>query len=328
MNILLISSGFGGIYDYFERSIKEAIEQQGYSCCLFTIYKGTEALKGTIEENKPDIMLTLTGFVLQEEMQQVLREHAIPQVVWFTEDPFYMDQTLPLSQRYDHIFTIEQNALSRYTEAGHPHVTYLPLATNPSIFFEREIDRQKRFDINMVGFPYPERLALIAYFLEHCPYSIVVVGKKWAELLTDWSEDPRLTIIDHWITPTEAAALYNESKISLNPHRPYDLKENKNRMRVINKSLNNRTWDIAACGAFQLTSNMEEVSRFFEKDKEIVTYNSMKECVQFVEKYCHEEDERRTIAAHAKQKVLQAHTFSHRMSDMLESIASLKSHIN
>ena len=312
MNILLISSGFGGIYDYFDHSIKKAFETYQHKCSLFNVYKGIHGLIKCVEETKPDLVLTLAGFLLPKEMNDYLSQHHIKQAVWFTEDPFYMDQTLKLYDRYDYIFTIDRNAYHKYLDKGHPSVHLLPLATNTNVFFE-DSTKDFEFDINIVGYPYPERLDLVMDLLEKTPYSVLVVGKKWVELLGDRLEHPQLTVIDHWITSREAARYYNTTKICLNSHRPYDLKENQNAIGLMNHSINNRTFDIAACGAFQLISNMEDLPRYFTKNKDIVAFDSKNECLQLIEYYIKEAHQRQEIAQKAKQKVLNGHTFSHRI---------------
>lgn len=62
-----------------------------------------------------------------------------------------------------------------------------------------------------------------------------------------------LSLMTHWLSPEQMANIYQTSAIVLNPHRPAQFAYNQNKANVQNMSLNNRAFDIAASGGFQLT---------------------------------------------------------------------------
>lgn len=54
--------------------------------------------------------------------------------------------------------------------------------------------------------------------------------------------------------------------------------QNKNKNRVKSNTINNRTFDIAACQGFQIIEEKSDLSSFFNKD-EIISYNSFNDCL-------------------------------------------------
>jgi spore maturation protein CgeB len=106
----------------------------------------------------------------------------------------------------------------------------------------------------------------------------------------------------------------------LNTHRPFNLKHNQNRLGIVGKSINNRTFDVAACGSFQLIQFKEDLPNHFIENEEIVSFNNNQELAQKIDYYLKSEEERRWIADNARKRVLKDHTFEQRLENMLELI--------
>ncbi|MDN4523617.1 CgeB family protein [Fictibacillus fluitans] len=317
MKILYITSGFPGIYDYFDHWIVNACKVNNVHCKLFNLYEGLPRLKFVFQRFQPDLVLTMTGFVLSKEMTDWLGKRHVPLAVWMTEDPYYMDLTLPIIERYDFIFTIDTAAQKVYEQNGHKLVFPLPLGTEPSVFkAATEQDAVQERDICLVGFPYPDRIELIKYLLDNTDYTITVVGGRWRDDLSQHNENTKLTIID-WSTPLEVAEYYRQSKIILNTNRPHNYSENKNSIGVINQSVNNRTFDIAATCGFQLLSYKKGISDIFT-DEEIVTFESKEDLLEKIRYYMEDETKRKAMACKAQEKVLKNHTFSNRIQQLVK----------
>ncbi|MGG1368246.1 glycosyltransferase [Priestia megaterium] len=315
MRILYIPSGFSGVYHFFDDCIVRECNNEDNTCSLFNHYKGFNSLKSKVEEFKPDLVLTLTGFLLSSKMTEWLKSQNIKLAVWMTEDPYYMDASISVISRYDYVFTIDRSALEFYLETCHPNAYLLPLGTDSNIFSSKiDVDEKQMHDICLVGFPYPERINIINLLLEKTSYSIQVVGTKWKDELEQWKENKLLKIID-WSAPEIVARYYNNAKIVLNTHRPYDLGENKNSMKIINKGINNRTFDVAACGAFQLISYQSDLYRYFSEN-EMVAFKGEEDLLSKICFYINNEKKRKQIAIKAREKVLKHHTFANRIKEL------------
>lgn len=317
MKILYIPSGFFGVYPFFDQSIINEFTNQGYECKTFSHYNGITSFKKSLHTFTPDFVLTMAGLMMPEDMLTFLKKHGIKVAVWLTEDPYYIDVTSKIIFNYDYVFTVDKRALDVYHQLNHSDSYLLSLGTDTDIFKPKATNLIFK-DLCLVGFPYPERIQLIKFLLEHSSYNIRVVGNEWEQHLGKWKKNERLHVMN-WITPHKVADCYNSAKIILNTHRPHDLKENKNTRGVIGESINNRTFDIAACQAFQLISHKPELHSCFTHE-EIVSFHTLDELLHKINYYITHDKERKKIAARAKNKVLAQHLFQHRLLEMVTKI--------
>ncbi len=112
---------------------------------------------------------------------------------------------------------------------------------------------------------------------------------------------------------------YNGSKIILNIHRPSDEKYNKNRIGIIAKSINNRTFDAASCEVFQLIDSKEELVNHFEEGR-IISFEDKNDLLEKIHYYIAHDEERKQIAKNARKRVLTSHTFQHRIDHLLMKV--------
>jgi spore maturation protein CgeB len=318
MKILFITSGYKGIYDWFEGWILHELKKK-YEVKFFNFNNGLPALKMVTQTFKPELALTLVGFKLPNPMIQWLKQQKIKTAVWFTEDPYYMDRTAILANQYDYIFSIDSAAVEYYQKKGHPHAFQLSLATSTEVFKPKEVDKKFSSDICFVGFPYPERVREIQRLLQNTPYKILVVG-KWKGPLYKFRNHRNLLIHEGWVDPQGVADFYNGAKIVLNTHRPYNLQQNMNRVGIVGKSINNRTFDVAACSSFQLIECKDDLKDHFMENEEIVTFTNALELMEKIDFYIKNDEERNHIASKARDRVLKEHTFESRVNKLMSLI--------
>ena len=98
------------------------------------------------------------------------------------------------------------------------------------------------------------------------------------------------------------------TKINLNINRVH-----------IPTSFTQRHFDCKACGAFLLTDKRLMNNQIFVtegKNKEIVEFSSKKECIELIDYYLIHEDERKKIADSGMDKILNNHTYDHRIEEL------------
>lgn len=110
----------------------------------------------------------------------------------------------------------------------------------------------------------------------------------------------------------EVPLLYNASKINLNITKTQ-----------LKTTLNQRVFDVSACGGFLLTDYRRDLGEFFNIGEEVIYYKDKDELRGLVEYFLFHEDERMEIAKRARKRVLAEHTFSHRMDKMIEVMRAL-----
>jgi hypothetical protein len=121
--------------------------------------------------------------------------------------------------------------------------------------------------------------------------------------------------------PTETARHYFGSKIVINIHRSAnDDSWNSNRRRIPALSVNPRTFEIAACGAFQLTDVRNDLSTMYRPGEEIVVYHSPHDFIEKMNHYLTHERERRDIALRGLRRTLLEHTYTQRLRTLFKII--------
>lgn len=73
-------------------------------------------------------------------------------------------------------------------------------------------------------------------------------------------------------------------------------------------------------GGFLLTNYQIELGDFFENGKDLVYYDSLDDMMRKAEYYLDHEDERKTIAQNGLKKIVQYHTYEHRIDVILKTV--------
>ena len=323
MKILFISSGYKGIYSSLESWIQASLKKK-HEVTLFDYTEKALSLQQIIQLSKPDLILTLMGRRIPASQLQWLKRVGIKTAIWLTEDPYYVDISVKLIDCFDYVFTIDSATLELYQKKGHQQVYHLPLATTPSLFAPKNVDKIYYSDLCLVGYPYSDRIKYIQLLLQYTSYKIQVVG-PWRHILPLFKDYENISIHSDWVEPPIVANYYNGAKIVLNTHRPADQQHNQNKLGIIGKSINNRTFDVAACAAFQLIEFKEDLPTHFIELQEIVSFKSTEELIEKTHYYIQAENERKEIAIKGRERVLKEHTFQHRMDKMISIITNLSS---
>jgi spore maturation protein CgeB len=85
-------------------------------------------------------------------------------------------------------------------------------------------------------------------------------------------------------------------------------------------AVNQRVFDVPACGAFLLTDHQESVEGLFEVGKEVVTYKDRGEIADLVRFHLRNDAARETIAGKGRERVLAEHTYRHRIETITQRL--------
>jgi spore maturation protein CgeB len=315
MNIFYINSGYIGIYSHFDLWIKE-INSEQFEIIDIPISINQQIFKNMLQTSSPIFVLIMIGNKTPNHILKVIKETNIPLVVWFTEDPFYTDVSLEVLPYADYILSIDQSSCEFYRKLGYKNIHYFPLASNDRIF--KPLKLEKEIDLLLIGYPYPNRIKLIQSIINSTNYSILLIGKSWNKYLKIPNQKKKnIQMISNWIPPYEVNLLYNKAKIILNPHRQSTFIFNKNSKNVINRSVNNRFFDIVLSGGFQLIN--EEIDSFVDEENERLTrYADDHHCIQLIQKYINEFSHREELVKELRTKMIGKNTFSNRLNTLLK----------
>lgn len=320
MKVLYIYSGFEGIYSYLEGWIIDSLKKKNFEVITVSSSIFINDFIEIVNKNQIDFVLTLMGININKLLLQYLDEIYIPFCIWLTEDPFYLDKSLEIMNSKSIFFTIDLGSYKFYKSKGYENIFYLPLGTNPEIFKKNISDEIYGSDVLFLGYPYPSRVNLARMILKNTNYKVTLVGKGWLKQIPkNLQKSKQLLIIDKWIPPVLASYFYNGAKIVVNQHREMNFIHNKNSSQVESESINNRTFDISACGAFQLIDYKKDLYSQYQKD-EIVHYENPSDCIDKINEFIYEDDYRKSIAYKAQRKVLLNHTWEARVSSIIEIV--------
>jgi spore maturation protein CgeB len=155
---------------------------------------------------------------------------------------------------------------------------------------------------------------LVGYFYRRD--FIAQIAKKLKNRFTCFGDAYWSKFIDPSLVSTDACyytnlcGYYRSTKVNLNINRIQ-----------IKTSFTQRIFDCKASGAFILTERRKLNNKFFVtegKDKEIVEFTSMQNCLDLIEYYCEHDEERERIALAGREKVLSEHTYDRRAEQIFE----------
>ena len=277
---------------------------------------------------KPDLVLSIAQAPLTPESISNLKKLNVPIAFWFVEDFRTIKYWKDVAPFYDYFFTLQRG---KFTEEllsiGAKNPYYLPQGCLPSVHKEINLSlddlNQYSTDISFMGAGYYNRVQSFTRLLNHN-------FKIWG---TEWSLNSQVGSLvqnkNQRIDPIDIVKIYNAGKINLNLHSS-KFHEGVN---PAGDFVNPRTFEIAACGGFQLVDERSELVELMEPGTEVVTFNSIDNLCEKVDYYLNNENEARLIALNGKKRVLNEHTIQHRMHEMLvhifmDNLNSLKDRID
>lgn len=171
-------------------------------------------------------------------------------------------------------------------------------------------------DIAFIGTPYKNRLLLLDYLAKNAlreGWNLKIIGPFyqanhfWKKFIFK-HRYPELFpfIINKSISSFEAAKIYRTSKICLNIHLEK------------NHSLNPRTFEIMASGAFELIDRRDDYHGFLTPNEDLVDFSTPDEMIDKIRYFLTHDEERNAIANAGQQKVCP--TFS--MKELIHAILS------
>jgi spore maturation protein CgeB len=265
-----------------------------------------------LAQDLPDVVLCLAQAPLTQPVLDHLRRKKLLTAMWFVENGRQQGYWPQVAAGYDYWFIIQRgdfaNAL-RY--AGAKQVHYLPMAADPELHRPLVLspEEQAEFgaDVAFVGAGYRNRRLLFPRLIGQ-GWTFKVWGDEW-----NGAEDlvPVLQRGGARIDPETCVKVFNATAVNVNLHSyvgsGFDPQAD---------FVNPRTFELAACGAFQVVDQRIPLPELFAPD-ELVTVSSPDELLPTITKWLKEPQARVAIAQAARRRVLTSHTYVHRMKELL-----------
>ncbi|MFC5653488.1 glycosyltransferase [Paenibacillus solisilvae] len=269
---------------------------------------------------RPDWMLVLNGLHVfpENHLEQIdqIRAMGIQTAIWFADDPYVTEETITIAPRYDAVLTHELSTVQLYLDLGCRSVHYMPLAVHPGWFKPMRVEEKYRSDICFIGQAFWNRVEL---FDALAPYlagkRVFIAGGLWDRMKNYSMLKPFIRM--GWLPVEESIRYYNGAKIVINLHRTTEAgSDNRNTLNLPGRSINPRTYEIAACGTLQLTDQREDLPHYYRVGLELDTFKTAEELQSKMAYYLKHEDERRAMALRGLRRTLQEHTFTTRVQQL------------
>jgi len=276
-----------------------------------------------VNKQQPDLIFIVKGdFIFPSTLNKLKQVISCPIVAYAWDDPFHSGKNdytdnyrkvnfkngIPL---YNMIFVFDSFYVDEIRRHEGKDVRYLPLATNPKTFSSIVLTEQDKvaygYDVCFVGMPFPNRIDLFND-LNRYGYNVGVFGDHWTKAFMIRGQKAP-SYYKGKATGKTVNKIYMSSKIALNIHHPHSI-----------EGLNTRTFDIPACGAFEIVDYKKSLAEHFEIDKEIVAFEDVNKLKSKIDFYLKNTALRKAISENGKKRVLNEHTWVHRVSDVITAL--------
>jgi spore maturation protein CgeB len=310
-------SGFAQSYHAVEDIIKDKIRRNIVQSNLVQFLSAT--VIESIHEKPVDILICMAQAPISIEALSELRKQGVITVLWFAEDYLRFTYWKQVAPYYDFIFTIQKGeCIEAIKKAGCQNVHYLPMGCDPGIHRPLVLSQEEKnrwgSPISFVGAGYHNRCQMFASLASH-PFKIW--GTEWPTCrpFTDMVQEQ-----GRRLTPEEYVMIFNSTEINLNLHSSSE----RDGVDPYGDFINPRTFELAACGAFQLADRRTLMPEVFEEDKEIVLFSDINEMKDKIHYYLAHPEERIRIAEAGRRRALAEHTYAHRVKSMMSIIFAEK----
>ena len=265
--------------------------------------------------SEPDWALIISGMGLHPNAVYALRRIGLRVACWFTESPYNRAQERRFAALCDIAFINERSELAAYQAAVAPggRAVYLPHAYDPTVHRPDgplPIDAD-RADVLFVGTGFENRQIMC----ENVDWTALGARPGGVHLRGLW---PGVYVPNHLATVVqqgcianeETARLYRGAKVMINLHRGHPTAE----------SMNPRTLEVAACGAFQVADRRAEVADVFGDSVPLFDADDPWELAFLLRRALADPPWRTACAAEARRRVA-PHTFEARARRILETLS-------
>ncbi len=271
------------------------------------------------KEVKPDFYLEAGGWNILPETIDALKKRGIKTALWTIDAPFHFAPISKAAPYYDAVFTGGSEAYEILEKEGRSNLHWLPFGCDEKLHAPVQLTKAEKeeycFDLSFVGSGwksiYPFRRTLLESLATE-GYNIGVFGPGWEDIPESSPLFP--CIKGGQTTPEEWRKIYAGSKIVFQSHY-YDPSG-----KVPCYQVSPRVYEALVCGAFLLVDPQKDLLKLFTSGKELVTYNDEKDLKEKVAYYLEHPKEREKIAETGYQSALKQHTYTNRISEMLDKM--------
>lgn len=304
---------FHGAYEALEE-MRVTTDRLDYLHNSFLQFVG-QAVLAKVETFEPDLVVALAQAPLTQQVLKRLRRDKVATAMWFVEDFRLFTYWQAFAPLYDVFAVIQKDYFFKQLRSiGQENAVYLPLAAQPDFHHPLDLSvadkRTFGAKVSFMGAGYPNRRMAFRELLSFEP-------KIWG---TEWDGDHVLKPYVQWegarVSSEDCVKIFNATEVNLNLHSSV----RADKLVTFGDFVNPRTFEVAACGAFQLVDERALMAESFA-DGELATFTSLEDLKEKIAYYLKHPEERQAIAERGRARVLADHTYAIRMQSLLDFTA-------
>ncbi len=265
----------------------------------------------------PQLIIVLKGETIPlNVLERLSCELGVPIVTWWIDDPFGFPDAIETYSSYDHFFVFDGAYIPRLEDLGVRRLTFLPCACDIHDYRKMNLSganrRRYACDVAFAGAFYSQRGRLVTSM---AGLDVAVWGLGWQlpEAKPALQAVGRGALRGKKLEAQQAARLYNVAKICVNKHHG----------QSVYNGLNLRSFEVLACGGFQLVDRLPGMHELLAPGKEVICYESYDQARELADYYLARPEARVEIGRNGRVRVLKEHTYRHRMKKMLMAVNDL-----
>jgi spore maturation protein CgeB len=260
----------------------------------------------SIEVAEAELVLVIGGYDLDEPLVDSLRSATgVKLVNWIPDDVGAIDDALRVARGYDAIFVAGSDVAAAFERSMGKSVEVLPHGADPSVYRPLRSKDQYRANVVFAGGSTPTRETFLSELVE---FGLALWGPGWR----------RTTLRDYCRGELKSTAeyvrAYGGASVAVNLH--HGLGSNGMSFAYCNQ----RVFELASMGIPQVVDARADLPKYFELEREMVTFTTPKELKSRVQEILHTPTNADEIGAAARRRVLHEHTYMHRMRRLLEAV--------
>ena len=312
---VLFIAEFDDVYHAHSTQRRRALERLGAAVTVFDLKSRPSLLERfragdvgrrlerCLDEIQPELVVVNGNDAIDEALVDRLRGRARARWInWLPQDLRTISEAVVLARPFDHIYAIGTDIAAEMADRLGRTVDVLAFAADPSIYRPIRTRDQYRANVVFAGSATPRRERLLSELTE---FGLALWGPGWRKTsLRDYcrGEAP---------STAEYLKAYAGATVAVNVH--HVLVENDPR----EASCNQRLFELAALGAAQVVDDRGDLARYFERDREVLVYRDATELKALVRGLIEAPSEAERIGQSARARLLQDHTYMHRMRQLL-----------
>jgi len=266
-----------------------------------------DRIKKITRNIKIDLVLSCHDFLTYEDVSFLKKIYKAPIVIWFPDSISNFNKHMFLNANYDFLFFKDPYLTWRIKNDFNLNVYYLPECCNPKYHRIVELNendlRKYKCELCTAGNLYSARVLLFSNLTE---YDV----KIWGNPPPFWmnTREIKNMVQNKFVSNLEKAKAFSAAKIVINNLHPAEI-----------WGVNVRTFEIPACGGFELVSKRKGLNQLFEDGREVISFNSLPDLKEKINYYLNNELERKKIASAGYIKAHNEHTYQKRLELIIET---------